>query len=87
MASILEKYNEEIKNNKFTGYIKTPSDLTPYSIGVGTGAATIDTRLADEPAIKALETKLTANRYGSGTLAAGANDSKQEYSNRIDVNK
>ena len=29
MASILEKYNEEMKDNKFTGYIKTPADLTP----------------------------------------------------------
>lgn len=86
MASILEKYNEEIKDPKFTGNIKTPSDLTPYSIGAGNGV-TADTRLADEPAIKALETKLTVNRYGGGTLAAGANDSKQQYSSRIDVNK
>jgi hypothetical protein len=87
MASILEKYNQEIKNDKFTGYIKTPSDLTPYSIGSGTGLAKVDTKLIDETSIKALETKLTVNRYGSGTLAAGANDSKQQYSSRIDVNK
>ena len=85
MASILEKYNQEIKDNKFTGYIKTLPDLTPYSIGAGDGVKA-DTRLADEPAIKALETKLTVNRYGSGTLAAGANDSKQEYSKRINPN-
>ena len=85
MASILEKYKEEIKDNKFTGYIKTPSDLTPYSIGAGNGV-TADTRLADEPAIKALEAKAPYTRYGGGTLAAGANDAKQEYSKRINPN-
>ncbi len=69
MASILEKYNQEIKDSKFTGYIKTPADLTPYSIGSGTGLATVDTKLIDETAIKGLETKLGVNRYGSGTLA------------------
>ena len=87
MASILELYKEDIKDPKSFANVKTLTDLTPYSIGSGTGAATIDTRLADEPAIKALETKLTVNRYGGGTLAAGANDSKQQYSSRIDVNK
>ena len=85
MASILDIYKEKSKDTTFTGNIKTPSDLTPYSIGAGNGV-TADTRLADEPAIKALETKLTVNRYGAGTLAAGANDSKQEYSKRINPN-
>lgn len=85
MASILEIYKENSKDTTFTGNIKTPSDLTPYSIGAGNGGSA-DTRLADEPAIKALETKLMVNRYGGGTLAGGANDSKQQYSQRINPN-
>jgi len=68
MASIIDTYNEKSKDATFAGNIKTPSDLTPYSIGSGTGLATVDTKLIDETAIKGLETKLGVNRYGSGFL-------------------
>jgi hypothetical protein len=87
MASIIDTYNEKSKDATFAGNIKTPSDLTPYSIGSGTGLATVDTKLGDKAAITALETKLSVNRYGSGILAAGADDSTKEYSSATNVNK
>lgn len=66
MASILEIYKEKSKGVDFTGNIKIPSDLTPYSVGAGTKSD--ETKLGDEKAISALETKLSVNRYGSGFL-------------------
>jgi hypothetical protein len=87
MASIIDTYNQKIKDATFQGNIKTPSDLTPYSIGSGTGLATVDTKSIDEKAILAFETKGLVQRYGVGVLPKGADDSKQEYSKRIDVNK
>jgi len=86
MASIIDTYNEKSKDATFAGNIKTSPDLTPYSIGTGNGT-TADTRLGDETAIKALEAKGVVQRYGIGVLPKGADDSKQEYSKRIDVNK
>jgi hypothetical protein len=86
MASIIETYNEKIKDSTFQGNIKIKEDLTPYSIGTGNGTSA-DTKLGDEKAIVALEAKGVVQRYGVGVLPKGATDSKQEYSKRIDVNK
>jgi len=86
MASIIETYKENLKEATFAGNIKTPTDLTPYSIGTGNGTSA-DTKLGDEKAILALEAKGVVQRYGVGVLPKGADDSKQEYSKRIDVNK